>query len=256
VPHRRTIIAVLSIFVFGLGVTSLRASPPTGAVVQSWRYDAQAHAVMLHVTNVSGKDITGWTLKIKETYDNGQTNEHEYSTDMLQGMVAFQLSGGQPGAGTFQAGTSQDIPIGVVHPVSNFESTFTVVLYADKTGEATDQDAFDRMVSTRKVAAATMQKASEVIRKAMLTSPGNAPEAAATALDQMRAGWKAQRHTTYDLDTGLLEGLARDMRDAPRAAANQNSSVTDYLTAFVAEHDRRASAVSEQASITKVGGAQ
>jgi|SRR5580693_2969789 hypothetical protein len=245
----RFIIALLCAF-------SLHASPPPGMVVQTWHYDAQTHAVMLRVLNTSGKDITGWTIKIKETYDNGQTNEHEYSTDMLQGMISSQLAGGQPGEDTFQANTSQDIPIGVAHPVSNFESTITVVLYADKTGETTDQDAFDRMVSTRKVAASTMQKASEVIKKAMLTSPGNAHEVAATALDQIRAEWKAQHHTTFDLDTGLLEGLARDMRDAPKVAANHGSSVTDYLNAFVAEHDRRASAVSEHASITKIGGAK
>jgi hypothetical protein len=239
------------LFITILCALSLRASPPIGAVVQTWRYDPQAHAVLLRVLNTSGKDITGWTIKIKETYDNAQTNEHEYSTDMLQGMLAFQLSGGQPGEGTFQAGTSQDIPIPVAHPISNFESTVTVVLYADKTGETTDQDAFNRMVFTRKVAASTMQKASEVIKKAMLTSPGNAHEVAATALDQMRAGWEAQRHTAYDLDTGLLEGLARDMRDAPKAAANQHSSVPDYLTAFVVEHDKRAVAISEHASILK-----
>ncbi len=49
-------------------VFTVRASPPIGAVVQTWHYDPQANIVTLKIVNTSHKDITAFNIAIKETY--------------------------------------------------------------------------------------------------------------------------------------------------------------------------------------------
>ncbi|SRR6266571_4951563 len=253
-------VLVLILITAFAAVPQAQSSPPQiGAVVQTWHYDAAKSAVILRIVNISGKDITGWTTKIKETYDNGQTNEHEYSTDNLQLMFTVQQYAGtadgenlrQFGNGTFQAGTSRDEAIPVAHPVKDCEAAITVVLYADKTGETTDQGAFDRMVSARKVAASTMQKLSAIVRDAVLHSD-TPHKTAAEQIRQMETQWKSQRHTSYDLDTGVLEGALRNLEDAPRISANQNVTITTYLNNYLAENDRRASALADHSKLGSV----
>jgi len=242
----------------------LRASPPIGAVVQTWRYDPASSNVILRIVNTSGKDITAWTIKLKETYDNGQINEHEYSSDILALMLTVQQNSGtmdgenlrrQFGNGTFQGGTSRDEKIPVAHPVKDCEAAITVVLYADKTAEATNHDALDRAMSARKVAATTMQTASNIIKKALATSATPEVDAAAQ-LSALETQWKSQRHTSYDLDTGVLEGVIRSIKAAPQVAAAQNITIKQHLTDYLIEHDKRASALSDHSKLRVVGGAQ
>jgi hypothetical protein len=241
----------------------LRGSPPTGVVVQTWRYDPASSNIILRLVNTSGKDVTGWTIKIKETYDNGQINEHEYSSDILNLMLTVQQNSGtvdgenlrsQFGNGTFQAGTSRDEKIPVAHPVKDFEAAITVVLYADKTAEATNHDALDRALSARKVAASTMKTASDIIKKALATSATPDVDAAAQ-LSALETQWKSQRHTSYDLDTGVLEGVIRALGAAPQAAAAQNITVKQRLNDYLIEQDKRASTLSDHSKLV-VGGAQ
>src|SRR5216683_75898 len=59
-----------------LAVT-VRASPPMGAVVQTWHYDPQSSAVTVSIVNTSHKDITAYNISIKETYADGHANSHE-----------------------------------------------------------------------------------------------------------------------------------------------------------------------------------
>lgn len=55
-------------------VQSLRASPPIGAVVQTWHYDPLTNIVTLKIVNTSHKDITAFNIAIKETTQMGMLN--------------------------------------------------------------------------------------------------------------------------------------------------------------------------------------
>src|SRR6266404_2314101 len=78
-----TVVTVLVLSVFALGASSLRASPPIGAVVQTWHYDPQSNAVTATIVNTSQKDITGYNITLKETYANGGVRNHEMLFDYV-----------------------------------------------------------------------------------------------------------------------------------------------------------------------------
>jgi len=53
----RTLTRSLYVFLF-LIVFNVQASPPIGAIVQTWHYDPVTKQLSIHVVNVSNKDIT------------------------------------------------------------------------------------------------------------------------------------------------------------------------------------------------------
>jgi hypothetical protein len=88
VPHRRATIT-LSLFALAVGaLTALRASPPIGAVVQTWHYDPLTNIVTLQIVNTSHKDITAFNIAIKETYADGRVEEHEMLEELVGKILA------------------------------------------------------------------------------------------------------------------------------------------------------------------------
>src|SRR2546422_9276249 len=119
---RRIVTVILGAATSLLGGSLLAQTGPSlqgaslRAVVQSSAYNATNNTVTLRLVNTSGKDITAFSIKIKETY-GAHVNEHEYSTDTLELMLNIQDLAGtedgerlrqQFGNGTFQSGTSRD----------------------------------------------------------------------------------------------------------------------------------------------------
>src|SRR5258708_39013887 len=92
-----------------------------GVVIESWYYDAQKRAVILHLVNQSHKDVTAFNISILEKYADGSTSyldgtpsdihDHQMMEDMLGLLISIQL-GMSPGSGkvTFVAGTSRHYP--------------------------------------------------------------------------------------------------------------------------------------------------
>ncbi len=160
----------------------LRAFPPIGAVVQTWHYDPQTNIVAAQIVNVSNKDITGYNISIKETYAAGHVSSHELMTDTagapafiqeLQGTVGEEnlrkllRSAGGVGDGLFHPGENRKEIIGVQPGLQNFEAVVDVVAYADQTAEATNNDAFQRLLSHRKVTLSSRQAANDIIKAAL-----------------------------------------------------------------------------------------
>jgi hypothetical protein len=82
---------VITVFVIALALGAsalLHASPPIGAVVQTWHYDPLTNMVTLKIVNTSHKDITAFNIAIKETYANGRVEEHEMLEELV-GKIAF-----------------------------------------------------------------------------------------------------------------------------------------------------------------------
>jgi hypothetical protein len=101
VPHRKAIIT-LSLFALAVGaLTALRASPPIGAVVQTWHYDPLTNIVTLQIVNTSHKDITAFNIAIKETYAGGHVEEHEMLEELVGKILAAREHQGDSSRGAF-----------------------------------------------------------------------------------------------------------------------------------------------------------
>jgi hypothetical protein len=253
---------MLMLFLAILAV-SLRASPPIGAVVQTWRYDPQTNLVTATVVNLSHKDITAYNISIKETYADGHVNNHELLCEFA-GMMAFvQEFNGTPdeadirkqfGDGLFHPGGSRNEIIGVQPGLQNFEAVIDVVAYTDQTAEATNNPALQRLLEGRKASLASTQMANQIIQAA-LADPKDADPAATAAkeIQDRITVWKAQQHTTVDLEPGVAKGVVDELRAiSSHPLTDKRNALTQYLT----KSEKRLATFSPHAELTKIGGPQ
>jgi hypothetical protein len=242
---------------------SLRASPPIGAVVQTWHYDAQTNLVTATVVNVSHKDITAFNIAIKETYADGHVNSHELLEEYA-GLVGFveEAKGTadeadirkQFGDGLFHPGESRNEIIGVQPGLKDFAAVVDVVAYTDQTAEATNNDGLQRLLEERKASIASTQMANEIIQAA-LADPNDADPAAtaAKAIQDRITVWKAQTHTTVDFEPGVASGVVEELRAiSSHPLTDKRNALTKYLT----KSEKRLATFSPHAQLTKIGGPQ
>jgi hypothetical protein len=262
---RYVTVLVLSVFVLGTWMqnSSLRASPPIGAVVQTWHYDPQSNIVTLKIVNTSHKDITAYNISIKETYADGHVNTHELLCEYAGRMVLVQEFKGTPdeaeirkqlGDGLSHPGESQNEIIGVQPGLQNFEAVVDVVAYTDQTAEATNNAALQRLLEGRKASVASTQMANEII-KAALADPNDANPAATAAKEiQGRiAVWNAQTHTTVDFEPGIAKGIVDELT---AISSQRLTNKRDALTRYLAKSEKRVATLSPHAELTKIGGPQ
>jgi hypothetical protein len=256
VSHRK-ITALLFLIAFA---SSLRASPPIGAVVQTWHYDPLTNIVTLKIVNTSHKDITAYNIAIKETYADGHADSHELLCEYLGRIVLVQEVQGTAdeanirklfGDGLLHPGESRDELVPVQPGLKDFEAVIDVVAYADQTAEATNNDGLQRLLEERRVSVASAQVADEII-KAALADPNDADPAAtaATKLQDRITVWKAQQHTILDFDTGVVQGVVADLK---AMSAHPNK---DALQQYVDKEEARVATASPHVNLTKVGGPQ
>jgi hypothetical protein len=260
--QRKAIITLLSLFLFAF-TTSLRASPPIGAVVQTWQYDSQSNRVTATIVNTSNKDITAYNISIKETYADGHVNTHELLCEYAGRMVFVQEFKGtadeadirkQFGDGLFHPGESRNEIIGVQSGLKDFAAVVDVVAYADQTAEATNNDGLQRLLEQRKASVASTQMANEIIQAA-LADPNDADPAATAAnkLQDRITVWKAQTHTTVDFEPGVAKGVVDELR---AISSHPLTNKRDALTQYLAKSEKRIATFSPHAELTKIGGPQ
>jgi len=140
---------MLSLFLFAFA-SSLRASPPIGAVVQTWHYDLLTNIVTLQIVNTSHKDITAYNIAIKETYADGRVEEHEMLEDLIgKIIVAKELQGDTSrgaesfrklyGDGAFHPGEVRDQKLGVQPGLKDYQAVIDLVAYMDATADDQQQ---------------------------------------------------------------------------------------------------------------------
>jgi hypothetical protein len=251
-----------AIIVFALGAsTSLRASPPIGAVVQTWHYDPQANVVTATVVNVSQKNITGYNISIKETYSDGNVWSHEMLFDYVGRIALVEEVQGtadeadirkQFGDGLFHAGESRNEIFGVQQGLKDFQAVVDVVAYADQTADATNNEGLQRLLAHRKATVASTTVADEII-KAALADPNDADPAAtaATKIQERITIWKAQ-HTIVNFEPGEVQGMVAELKAMSARATNKR----DALQQFVARREAQVAVLSPHANLTKIGGPQ
>jgi hypothetical protein len=237
-------------------------SAPLGAVVQTWHLDAQTNVVTLQIVNMSHKDITGYNLAIKETYADGHVNNHEQLVDFVGRLKFLQDIKGTAdearirkdmGDGLFHPGETKTELFRVKSGLKDFEAVVDVVAYADQTSEASNSDGLQRLTDHRKSEVASTQMANQIINAA-LADPNDA-DPAATAAAQIQAritAWKAQKHTTLDLETGTLQGAVDELKGISSHSNNKRDALTKYL----AKSEQGITTLSPHAELTKTGGPQ
>jgi hypothetical protein len=257
---QRTIKQLFAVIVLLLSAHMARSAAVTGAVVQTWHCDPQTNIVTVQIVNASDKDITGYNVSIKETYPDGHVDSHEMLYDFV-GLLAFlQKTQGTPdeanirkqyGDGLFHPGESRNELISVQPGLKDFPAMVDVVAYADQTSEATNSDGLQRLVGHRKADVASTQMANEII-KAALADPNDADPAAtaATKIQDRITVWKAQPHTTLDLETGTLRNVVNELKEISLHSNNKR----DALNQYVAKNEQGIATLAPHAELTKTGG--
>lgn len=264
---RRIVLPLLFLFVVAsciVPVLALRASPPLGAVVQSWHFDLQTRMLTVVVANTTGKDITAYNMSITETFPDHSTHAHEHLVDMLSAVMLVQQVKGTPdedlikkriGNGTLAAYSTRDElfgPSGTV--VTDFQATIDVVAYADGTAEATNEPALGRLREHRNAEIRSYQKAKQVINE-VLADPTiqNPAEEAAARLQKFLTAWSAQPHYSVDVERGIIEAVIRDLNGAPRIIAGRHlSGEPEFLQQFLDEKGQYMALVSKHAQLKEV----
>ena len=254
---------VITVFVIALALgasTSLHASPPTGAVVQTWHYDPNTNMVTAQIVNTSHKDITAFNIAIKETYANGRVQEHELLEELVGKIVAAKELQGtaegesfhkQFGDGAFHPGEVWDEKLPVQPGLANYQAVIDVVTYIDGTADSANDAALERIVDGRKVAIASQEMANEIIKTA-LADP-NDPDPCMTAARKIQAQAAARRtHTKMEVNPVLLENVANELKTVAAHSTNKR----DALKQLADREDARISIMSIHAALTKNGGPQ
>ena len=251
--------------------TSLRAES-LGAVVVSWDIDFTKNTVTLHLLNDTGKDITAYNIKIRETYGQ-RISESELSMDSVDFVLNIRQSTGTAEGGEwrhhfdngpFPSGSTRDEVTQVQPGLTDFSAAVDTVIYADKTTETTNPDALKRLLGTRAAFAASIQAANDIIQKALANPDDpNPQQTALKQIESVQSHWEANHHQVNlnaalhevmeaNLNALALHEVMGDLKHAGTAAAAHRQSIRDYLNNYVAERNERAARLLEQAE----GGAQ
>jgi hypothetical protein len=245
---------------------TLRASPPIGAVVQTWSYDPTHNPplVTLKIVNTSHEDITAFNIAIKETYANGRVEQHEMLEELVGKIIAAkELQGSTTrgaetfrklyGDGAFHAGAVWDEKLPVQPELTDYQAVVDVVTYMDGTAESTNDDALGRIVDERQATVASQKIVTEAIQTALADPNDTDPAMTAARKIYDRATiWKAQQHTKIDLDVVRLESVADELK----TVSSHNVNKRDALKQIVNTEEARMSILSVHAALAKTGGQQ
>jgi hypothetical protein len=142
---------------------TIRAQTVTGASVTNVILDPATKSATIEVRNDSRQDITSYSLEITTHYSSGLTrkswDEEEYGP--------FQAAEGK----ALHPGRIVSIPktFGAPrnNPLVDVTAKVVAVIYADRTGEASDDAAFSRLIDMRTQPLAAFQHSAAMIQQAM-----------------------------------------------------------------------------------------
>jgi len=244
----------LMLMLLAVLVVPLRASPPIGAVVQTWRYDSQANTVTVRIVNASQKDITAFNLSLKITYASA-VSQYQWLRDLVNAAVLLDRFKGTAnehalrqefGDGEIPIGGSHDEKISVQPGLVNFAAVLDVVAYSDKTAEATNTAALQRLIDQRKAMALSIQKANEIVQSVISDPTVTHPHvAASTQVQKLLDAWRAKPHyDTLDMNEAELVGIADELKQTP----------PERLKTYIDLKEKERATWIGQAQLVKIGG--
>jgi len=239
----------------------LRASSPIGAIVQESHYDSVRGIITFSVVNISHKDITAFSLQLRVTYADGTGATSESMTDFLPSMISTFEQGhpiaSDQGNGAFAPGAIHNQEFPQSQGVSA-TATVDMVTYADGTADVLNEAAFKQLVLQRKARVLAMQKADELLMKALADPKVDHPSATVAA--QVKGLASALQNKNLGTDDpadheglGFLE-VSRDIANAPQSPTGRSAKEDNYLLALIKTHRNRVSLYLPHTELTK--GAQ
>jgi len=237
----------------------LRASPPIGAVVQDSHYDSAKSQLTVRVLNASKKDITAIALTVFITHPNGAEVSFWWSTDFVWGIIYSAEAGYETEPGEshgFGAGTSRDLNIPLSPPGVSYRATVNVVIYADGTADVMDKVAFKSLVMHRKGWLVGMQKANELLEKALADPDDPHPSKTVEAQLKILANVLDADQDKNTDDPASYEGsalldAAQNIRNTPKDPAGRSAGEDEHLRMIIKTYENHASLLSPHAAVVE-----
>ena len=217
-----------------------------------WNYYPQPKTLVLHLTNISGKDITEFSISGKKTYTDGRREDLQHIYSMLNRIVEIQTAKDQSlverrdresGNGIFLAGTTRD----VVFPepantkdISNVDVVVDVVFYVDGTFDEQNKDTFKGMLAGRQRQLLIDKEVIQAIDNALADETDDHPGTAALteltkiAVEQTVKYSRYQEGAQYDPEKGQQYHLQMDIGNLQsnlqqeQKASTERDRLTDY----------------------------
>ena len=246
-------------FTLFLAAVPLWASPPIGAVVQNVAFDAAKSQLAVKVLNTSQKDITAMSFTVFVAHPDGAEVSFSWGTDFVWGIISSAEQGHEIELGAshgFGAGTSRDLNIPLSPPGVSYRTTVSVVVYADGTADVLDKAAFKQLVMERKGEVLAMQKADELLAKALADPSDAHPSITVEAkLKALAHALEADQHKNMD-DPASYEALgfleaAQDIRNTPKDPAGRSFGEDNRLRMLIKTHENRISLLSPHTNIVE-----
>jgi flagellar biosynthesis GTPase FlhF len=180
-----------------------RSASITDVVLQQWRYDPQSQTVFVPVVNNSQKAVTAFNLSLKVT-SGGTVSQYQSGRDFLSsGLLEQRFKDAPKGAfGTVDtpAGGTYEEKLAVPSDFQNISIVLDMVAFSDRTAEATNVPALDRLIQTRKAIAASIEK----------VNGDDAQE-----VHRVKENWKAQEHTAQTEDEAQYTIIEHELKQTP-----------------------------------------
>jgi hypothetical protein len=225
----------------------LARSAPIGAEVQSSNYDSVKGITTVRIVNTSQKLITAISVSLRLAHPDGTISTTHYGGDFLPFMAYAAASGiPQQSNGGLAPGAvfAMEVPSGQ-QEVKTTSANVEMVIYDDATADVLNETVFRSFTSGRKGRMLGLQRALELLQKA-LADP-NDPHPSITVTAQLKA-LAARPNATEGL--GLLEA-ATDISNAPKSPSGRSQEEDDYLRALIKTHQNRISFSLPHTQITK-----
>ena len=258
---------VLDLLVAVCSIGWAQSPPIVGAAIQTWHLDSidsttnsKMNIVTVRIVNTGKKDITAFNLSVTATYPTGPS-KYQYSRDLVNTTVVLERYKGtafgqnfmrENGDGRIPVGGFRDEQIGVLDGLTDFNAVLDVVAYADKTAEATSDEAFQRLVDQRKAAAAAIQKADEILRDVASDPTVTTPHAvAADKVQKFMDAWRAKPHSgNPDISLAQLTVIVHELQRTPAGTPKES------LNTLIDEKEKERAIWVDQAQLVRIGGQQ
>jgi hypothetical protein len=208
---------LLSALLFALALPTVYAQdhpPHMGVAIQNTEDNADKSVTIVHLVNVSGKEVTAFNISANQKLPDGKISPPSANSyDLLGGY----LSSGK----AFSPDSTYDAQVGHSDGTTLIVD---VVIYADGTAQVLNQDGFKRLIDRRKVRFQVLEKVNEAIEKVLADPAAEHPTAGVVA--QLKAVLDDEEKKA-DIDSnGRIQGNASPSESE---LENQIRDLTRYV---------------------------
>lgn len=193
--------------------TTLSPSPVTGAKVESIALDPSGQTSVVHIRNLSDKDITAFDLMIQATPPGKKPRISDRShslRDILAGVHTGHTEAIHPGA-------AYDQVLNIA--ANNVTVDLDVVVYSDATAEFSDREMLIQIMAERKATADAAKQTEEIIRSS---------SSKAEAITKLTQLWEEARFN-HSITAALLKDHLYNLKNQPGDSdAEQKLHMTEY----------------------------